>query len=78
MKTAIAEHYDVSSSLSQQLADAIAAEQYELAAQLARPDRARKRAIAAAAIGQLSISTRLSDKCCVCRQLAASMARLLL
>ncbi len=34
MKTAIAEHYDVSSSLTQRLADAIAAEQYELAAQL--------------------------------------------
>ena len=34
MKVAIAEHYDVTSSLTQQLADAIAAEQYELAAQL--------------------------------------------
>jgi hypothetical protein len=34
MKAAIAEHYDVQSSLTQRLADAIAAEQYELAAQL--------------------------------------------
>jgi hypothetical protein len=34
MKTAIAEHYDVQPSLAQQLADAIAAEQYERAAQL--------------------------------------------
>jgi len=34
MKSAVAEHYDVSTSLSRRLADAIAAEQYELAAQL--------------------------------------------
>jgi hypothetical protein len=34
MKSAIAEHYDVQPSLAQQLADAIAAEQYERAAQL--------------------------------------------
>ncbi len=34
MKDAVAEHYDVQPPLSQQLADAIAAEQYELAAQL--------------------------------------------
>lgn len=34
MKEAITEHYDVQPSLSQRLADAIAAEQYELAAQL--------------------------------------------
>jgi len=34
MKAAIAEHYEVQPSLTQQLADAIAAEQYERAAQL--------------------------------------------
>lgn len=34
MRAAIAEHYDVQPSLAQQLADAIAAEQYERAAQL--------------------------------------------
>lgn len=34
MKAAIAEHYEVQPSLAQQLADAIAAEQYERAAQL--------------------------------------------
>jgi hypothetical protein len=34
MKAAIAEHYDVQPSLTEQLADAIAAEQYERAAQL--------------------------------------------
>lgn len=34
MKSAVAEHYEVGSSLSKRLADAIAAEQYELAAQL--------------------------------------------
>ncbi len=34
MKSAVAEHYDVATSLTQRLADAIAAEQYELAAQL--------------------------------------------
>lgn len=34
MKAAIAEHYDLQPSLAQQLADAIAAEQYERAAQL--------------------------------------------
>jgi hypothetical protein len=34
MKSAVAEHYDVASSLTRRLADAIAAEQYELAAQL--------------------------------------------
>jgi hypothetical protein len=34
MKSAIAEHYDVQPSLAEQLADAIAAEQYERAAQL--------------------------------------------
>ena len=34
MKAAVAEHYDLQPSLTQQLADAIAAEQYERAAQL--------------------------------------------
>jgi hypothetical protein len=34
MKEAVAEHYEVQESLTQRLADAIAAEQYELAAQL--------------------------------------------
>jgi hypothetical protein len=34
MKSAVAEHYDIASSLTRRLADAIAAEQYELAAQL--------------------------------------------
>jgi protein-arginine kinase activator protein McsA len=41
MKAAIAEHYDVQPSLAEQLADAIASEQYERAAQL-RDELSRK------------------------------------
>jgi hypothetical protein len=42
MKAAIEEHYDVQPSLAQQLADAIASEQYELAAEL-RDQMGRKK-----------------------------------
>ncbi len=42
MKAAISEHYDVQPSLTEQLADAIASEQYERAAQL-RDQLSRKR-----------------------------------